>query len=521
MGVAGFERLFAIKILHPHLAHEEEFIAMFLDEARLAARIRHPNVVATTDISDTPDSGYYLVMDYVEGDHLGALMRQVTKDGTQVPFPTTIRILTDALNGLSAAHEITDESGQPLHLVHRDISPQNIMVGTDGISRLTDFGVAKATTRLGTTREGQFKGKLAYMSPEHASDGKADQRSDLFAMGTILWECLTGRRLFRAENHAATLNLICIEPIPLPSSVDPTLEPFDPILDKALQRDPEMRFQSAIEMADALESKAHTLGGTATQRTISNFVKKFANEKLNNDRLLIQNAIADVSSGEIPLELTTPVQESTPEGVIPYASQEISSSGARMVSQTPSSSYPILAEQGRNKTLWLLGGLGIAIVTGIMVTFVIFQMNRESDVITSPLKTLESTGSESTPEKPTTSPPIEKQIPAATAEKEPIAEKPDTDVSEGISSEADSTAEKDTEGKTSDLEAERRPVKVRTIPRSKRKRRTKPSSLGSTASSPTQKSKEFESKPQKPTKSSTNRSRKKSLENDLLLNPYR
>jgi len=252
LGVAGFERLFAVKVLHPHLAHEQEFITMFLDEARLAARIRHPNVVPTIDISDTQDAGYYLVMDYIEGDHFGALLQRAYKLGTRLPAPIAMRIMVDALEGLAAAHALTDESGRRINLVHRDVSPHNIMVSTDGIARITDFGVAKAEVRLSTTRQGQFKGKLAYMAPEHASTGDADQRSDLFSVAIILWECLTGRRLFRAENQAATLNKICIEPIPMPSSVDPALEAFDTVLARGLARDPEERYQNAEEFAEAI-----------------------------------------------------------------------------------------------------------------------------------------------------------------------------------------------------------------------------------------------------------------------------
>ena len=156
---------------------------MFLDEARLAARIRHPNVVPTIDISDTQDAGYYLVMDYIEGDHLGALLQKAYKLGARLPAPIALRVIVDALEGLAAAHELTDESGRRINLVHRDVSPHNIMVSTDGIARITDFGVAKAEVRLSTTRQGQFKGKLAYMAPEHASTGEADQRSDLFSAG--------------------------------------------------------------------------------------------------------------------------------------------------------------------------------------------------------------------------------------------------------------------------------------------------------------------------------------------------
>jgi eukaryotic-like serine/threonine-protein kinase len=296
IGVAGFERLFAIKVLHPHLAHEEEFISMFLDEARLAARIRHPNVVPTLDISDTPDAGFYLVMEYIEGDHLGALLQKAWKLGKRLPFPVTLRVVVDALEGLAAAHNLTDESGRNLHLVHRDISPHNVMVSSDGVARITDFGVAKAEVRLSTTREGQFKGKLAYMAPEHASNGDADQRSDLFSMAIILWESLAGRRLFRAENHAATLNKICLEPIPLLSSVDAGLVPFDALLMKALARDPNERFQSAEEFAEAIEETASTLGGIAKAREVAQLVREYAAEKLSRDAELIRSAIAQLTA---------------------------------------------------------------------------------------------------------------------------------------------------------------------------------------------------------------------------------
>ncbi len=295
IGVAGFERLFAIKVLHPHLAHEEEFISMFLDEARLAARIRHPNVVPTIDISDTPDAGFYLVMEYIEGDHLGALLQRAWKLGVRLPWPITLRIVVDALDGLAAAHNLTDETGRRLNLVHRDVSPHNVMVSTDGIARITDFGVAKAEVRLSTTREGQFKGKLAYMAPEHASTGEADQRSDIFSMAIILWECLTGRRLFRAENHAATLNKICLEPIPMPSSVDPALAPFDHVLERGLARDPNQRFQSAEEFAEAIELAAPLLGGVAKQREVAQVVREFAAEKISHDANLIRSSIAQLA----------------------------------------------------------------------------------------------------------------------------------------------------------------------------------------------------------------------------------
>ena len=298
LGVAGFERLFAIKVLHPHLAHEEEFISMFLDEARLAARIRHPNVVPTIDISDTEDAGYFLVMDYIEGDHLGALLAaSVSSRGTKLP-PSICAAHRRRRARWPRRRARADRREWPaLNLVHRDVSPHNIMVGTDGIARITDFGVAKAEVRLSTTRDGQFKGKLAYMAPEHARNGEADQRSDLFSMAIILWESLTGRRLFRAENHAATLHKICLEPIPLLSSVDPALAPFDDVLAKGLERDRDLRFQSAEEFGEAIEERAHVLEGLANPRVVAKLVREYAVEKLDRDASLVRAAIAEIGAG--------------------------------------------------------------------------------------------------------------------------------------------------------------------------------------------------------------------------------
>jgi len=350
LAVAGFERLVAVKVLHPHLAHEEEFISMFLDEARLAARIHHPNVVATLDISDTEGDGFFLVMDYIEGHHLGALLQQAAKDGLRVPPPVVLRVVLDALAGLAAAHDLVDEHGVPLQLVHRDISPHNIMVGTDGIGRLTDFGVAKAEVRLTSTREGQFKGKLAYMAPEHASTGATDQRSDLFAMGIILWEGLTGRRLFRADTNAQTLNKILIEPIPEPSEARPELAPFDAICARALERDPARRFQSADEFSEALELVAPTVGGIATARQVGEVVRKLAAEKLGKEKVRIQEAIRSLSSGEGSMSASMPTPRNASEPSMPSMPSRSRSmpAGAWAGAQasTPSKSLPGVPRPG-------------------------------------------------------------------------------------------------------------------------------------------------------------------------------
>jgi len=303
--VAGFERLVAIKVLHSNLAHEDEFIRMFLDEARLAASIRHPNVVPTIDVCDAGEAGcgYFIVMEYIEGDHLGALMSSAHKELERLPLPVVMRMVADALGGLGAAHALRDDTGRTLNLVHRDVSPHNIMVGRDGVVRLTDFGVAKAEDRLTHTRDGQVKGKLAYMAPEQAVSGATDARSDLFSVGVILWESVTGQRLFRADTTAGTLNKLLREPIPTPSSVDPALAPLDALLTKALAREPDARFQTADEFARAVEEIAPAIGGLASLRGVARTVKHHAAAKLKREKKLVDDALRALrpeDGGQLP-----------------------------------------------------------------------------------------------------------------------------------------------------------------------------------------------------------------------------
>ncbi|MFO0755563.1 MAG: protein kinase [Byssovorax sp.] len=280
-GAGGFQRFVAIKRLHPHLASEEEFIEMFLDEARLAAGIHHPHVVPILEVGES-EAGYYLVMEYIEGDTLARIVARSLSHGRPVPRPILIRITLDALAGLHAAHELTDAHGTLIELVHRDCSPQNILVGVDGCSRITDFGVARASSRLSNTRTDRLKGKLAYMSPEQAR-GKPDidRRSDVFAMGVILWEVLAGRRLFKTESETATLQRVLNDPIPRLSSVLPDLHPaIDDVCARALERDAGRRYQNAAEMADALERAAREAAarspsdlGVASPREVAGYVQ--------------------------------------------------------------------------------------------------------------------------------------------------------------------------------------------------------------------------------------------------------
>ena len=283
-GVAGFQRLVAIKRLHPHLAREPEFVEMFLDEARLAARIHHPNVVPIQEVGES-DSGYYLVMDYIEGDTLARVLAKAAKTNSKVPYGVTIRILLDTLAGLHAAHEMKDDHGEPLQIVHRDVSPQNILVGVDGVARVVDFGVARAATRLSTTRSGQLKGKLAYMAPEQARGGGVDRRADLFACGIVLWEALATKRLFKGDGEAETLNRVLYDPIATPSSVRPDVpKALEDICMKALARDVDQRFATAQDFGDELEKAARALGSVGSVRDVAECLQDVIGVDLTQQR---------------------------------------------------------------------------------------------------------------------------------------------------------------------------------------------------------------------------------------------
>lgn len=291
-GVGGFQRNVAVKCLHPHLARDHEFVQMFLDEARLAASIHHPNVVPILEVGEG-EAGYFLVMDYVEGDTFATLLSRAALDGKDVPRDISMRILVDMLGGLHAAHELKDddnEEGRLLGLVHRDVSPQNILVGTDGVTRITDFGVARAASRLSATRAGQLKGKLAYMAPEQASGDEAvDRRADVFSAGVVLWEALAQKRLFKASNEAATLSRVLNDRIVSPREFsDEVPEEVARICLKALQRDLNARYVSCGEFGDALERAAGAAGCLATAREVAAYVQEVVGHSVESHRRAIR-----------------------------------------------------------------------------------------------------------------------------------------------------------------------------------------------------------------------------------------
>jgi serine/threonine-protein kinase len=253
LGPVGFARTVAIKRLHPQFAKDPEFVSGFLDEARLAARVQHPNVVATIDVVAT-DGELFLIMDYVRGESLSRLLRTAKKQGKLAPPRVAAAIMCGFLHGLHAAHEAKNERGEPLGLVHRDVSPQNVLVGSDGIARVLDFGVAKAAGRVQITRDGQIKGKLAYMPPEQLAGREITRAVDIYASAVVMWEALTGERLFKGENESETLAKILRDPVYAPSAIQLSVPvQFDSPILRALNRDPTKRHHTARELALELE----------------------------------------------------------------------------------------------------------------------------------------------------------------------------------------------------------------------------------------------------------------------------
>jgi len=280
-GQAGFSRTVAIKRSHPGFAKDPEFVSMFLDEARIAARIQHPNVVPVLDV-EARDGELFLVMDYVHGESLARLWRLC--EGRPIGPAIAGRIAADMLNGLHAAHNARSERGSLLEVVHRDVSPQNVLVGVDGVARVTDFGIAKAVNRIQTTHEGQLKGKLSYMAPEQLEEKHVDARTDVYATSVVLWELLTARRLHTSADAGATITRILTGKLPPPSRVARDIPPeLDALVMRGLARDPSERFGSAQEMAVALERTLRL----AIPAEVAEWVESLAHESLEKRARLV------------------------------------------------------------------------------------------------------------------------------------------------------------------------------------------------------------------------------------------
>lgn len=278
--IQGFKKQIAIKRVLPHLTENKKFVAMFLDEARVSLHFNHANIVQVFDIGKS-DNSYFIVMEFVEGLNLRSLTESLRSQSRPMSIPHTIFIMMEVCKGLGYAHALTDPgTGEPMHIVHRDISPPNILLSKQGEVKLVDFGLAKAASQLERTDPGVVKGKFSYLSPEAADGNEVDLRADIFAAGIIFFELLTGRRLFYGETDLQTVELVRRAKIPPMTALNHEITPeLERIVLKALARDPAQRYQQAYELEDALANYLFSRGMKVTNRDIATLVQGCQRER--------------------------------------------------------------------------------------------------------------------------------------------------------------------------------------------------------------------------------------------------
>jgi eukaryotic-like serine/threonine-protein kinase len=282
-GVEGFERLLAVKRILPNIAEDEEFITMFIDEAKIAVQLQHANIAQIFDLGKVDDS-FFIALEYVHGKDLRSIFDRMRSKGETVPIPLACHVVMQVCEGLDYAHNKRDGQGRELHLIHRDISPQNVLIGFEGEVKLIDFGIAKAAGKASTTQAGILKGKFGYMSPEQVRGLPIDKRSDIFAVGIVLYELLTGERLFVGETDFSTLEKVRNVEIVSPSSYNKKIpQELERLIMKALARDPEDRYQNAIDLHDDLQSFLYSVGEFFSRKDLSGWMKKSFAAEIEED----------------------------------------------------------------------------------------------------------------------------------------------------------------------------------------------------------------------------------------------
>jgi eukaryotic-like serine/threonine-protein kinase len=371
-GPVGFSRTVAIKRLHPQYAKDPEFVSMFLDEARLAARIRHPNVVPTLDVVAITGE-LFLVMEYVHGVSLHRMVKRARELRQRIPVDVACAIAVDALRGLHAAHEAKSERGKNLDIVHRDVSPQNVMVGVDGLSRVLDFGVAKASWRVQTTRQGQVKGKVSYMAPEQVMGGKVGRWTDLHALGIVLWEVLTGERLFPVSEERGLLarfteNVQVAPPSALNADIPAGL---DAAVLQALAHDPAERQPSAQVMADQIEAAA----SVGTSARVGRYLQYLADEELGQRAMRIAeieggSAVSIITGMMSPLlDKAEPGSSSDVTEPAPSAPRAVASEDASKISmaRTLVESVPVSLARRRRRAVAVAAAGALTMLLALLV----------------------------------------------------------------------------------------------------------------------------------------------------------
>lgn len=323
--VQGFKKKVAIKRVLPHLAQNKNFIGMFLDEARLGARLNHANIVTVFDIG-AADNTFFIVMEFVDGCNLKKVIEFVRKGGRRFPAKEAVYITMEACRGLSYAHEIVDDDGEPLNIVHRDMSPPNILISKRGEVKVTDFGLAKSLTQLERTDPGVVKGKFSYLSPEAATGEQVDARADVFAMGIVLWEMLAGRRLFLGETDYQTVKLVQQANVPSIRALNQDVhQGLEEVLLKSLAQNPEERYQSAREFGDALAGYLFGHQLKVTSYDIANLVKAAVADDRDAKPSSQQQSIIDKLIQEELLRFTSldDIDDDRPTGASPLSPEDV------------------------------------------------------------------------------------------------------------------------------------------------------------------------------------------------------
>jgi len=366
-GTRGFQKLVAVKtILCPSDDSGGELETMLFEEASLASQIRHPNVAQTLDLGEQ-DGALYLVMEWVDGEPLDFVMRTARAVGG-VPIAIAVHLIVQACKGLQAAHEAKDSKGEPLGIVHRDISPQNLLVSYSGVVKLVDFGVAKATHQMSQpTALGTVKGKFAYMSPEQVQGEALDGRSDIFGMGIVLYRLTTGKHPFKADNSAATIRNILTKDAALPSELgQPYPATLEAVVKKALARDKADRFASAHEMMVALERALPPRVSDHADKNTEVFLNRLFQKRITerNEALQLALKAADRESGAMVaggLGMHLPRSQSTMRGV------SLESSASPSVSESSGSKVVVLLEPAKRRRRWPMFALAASALVGLGV----------------------------------------------------------------------------------------------------------------------------------------------------------
>jgi len=299
-GVEGFERLIAVKRILPSIAEDEEFITMFIDEAKIAVQLTHANIAQIFDLGKVGDS-YFIAMEYVAGQDARAIFDRMRKKSQNVPVPLAAYLTMKICEGLDYAHNKKDAAGRDFNLVHRDVSPQNILVSFDGEIKIIDFGIAKAAGKAGKTQAGILKGKFGYMSPEQVRGLPLDRRSDIFAVGICLWELATGERLFVGESDFSTLEKVRNVEIVPPSSYNKRIpEELEKIILKSLSKEVEDRYQSAMDLHDDLQSWIYTSGNFFARKDLAAFMQEVFKTELEKEKATGDNARPGLSASTVP-----------------------------------------------------------------------------------------------------------------------------------------------------------------------------------------------------------------------------